>query len=724
MESGVYNHRYYLNRELSWIQFNLRVLQEAVDPNNPLLEKLKFLAITSSNLDEFFMIRVAGLKHQNENGVKHRDIANMTPSEQLEAIADACQKLVARQYTYFHMIRKELETEGLYFIRPENASDYQKQWLSDYFERQIFPVVTPMAVDSSHPFPFLASKSLNIAMLLERNERDMEVDEENDIDVKTAIVPVPSVLPRIIRLPDSAENPDRHDFVFLEQVISYFASRLFIGYDLLETRPFRITRDADLNLDEEDAQDLVVEVEKQLKKRQRGEGVRLEFERGTSRFMRRFMSSEMNLGPEDMYEIDGPIDLTTFFSFCGIKGYDDLRYPEAHPHHPWSMITLEKENKRNIFEMIREKDLLVHLPYESFDDSVVNFVASAAADPDVLAIKQTLYRVSSSSPIIQALEKAAQNGKQVTVLMEVKARFDEANNILMARRLEKAGSHVIYGLVGLKTHSKCTLVIRREKDGIRRYVHVATGNYNASTAKLYTDLGIFTCNDRFGSDATAFFNLLSGYSDPPLWDSFIVAPINLRQRCMELIDREIAFAQRGEPAHMVVKMNSLLDKEIIAKLYKASQAGVKIELIVRGICVIIPGIPGVSDNITVRSLVGRFLEHSRVFWFYNGGREELYIGSADWMPRNLNDRVELMIPVKDQELSGRLKEMIRLELADNQKAHIMQSDGSWTKVIAQENRLSAQDTFQKLAEKRAREDEMTLAQKMEPYVPVLGTGKR
>lgn len=720
MDADVRNHRYYLNRELSWLQFNLRVLQEAVDPNNPLLEKLKFLAITSSNLDEFFMIRVAGLKHQKENGVVRRDIAHMTPEEQLESISDTCQKLVARQYRYLQMILKELRTEGLYFIHPEEASDSQKKWLDDYFERHVFPVVTPMAVDSSHPFPFLASKSLNLAMLLERNERDLSVDEENDIDVKTAIVPVPSVLSRIIRLPDDSAHPGRHDFVLLEQVIRHFASRLFIGYDLLEAHPFRITRDADLYIDEEDAQDLVVEVEKQLKKRQRGEAVRIEFEQGASRFMRRFMTQEMNLGKEDMYEINGPLDMTVFFGFCGIKGYDNLRYPEAHPHRPWSMLQLEKDSHRNIFDLIREKDLLVHLPYESFEDSVVNFVASAAADKDVLAIKQTLYRVSSSSPIIQALEKAAQNGKQVTVLMEVKARFDEANNILMARRLEKAGAHVIYGLVGLKTHSKCTLVIRREMDGIRRYVHVATGNYNASTAKLYTDLGIFTCNDRFGSDASAFFNLLSGYSDPPIWDSFIVAPINLRQRCMELIDREIHYAQQGELAHMVAKMNSLLDKEIIAKLYEASRAGVKIELIVRGICVLIPGIPGISDNITVRSLVGRFLEHSRVFWFANGGREELYISSADWMPRNLNDRVELMIPVKDAELCQRLKRMVSLELADNQKAHIMQSDGTWTKDIAPENRIGAQAEFQKLAEKRDRDVEMTLAQKMEPYVPVLG----
>lgn len=722
METDVKNSRYYLNRELSWLQFNKRVLQEAVDTSNPLLEKLKFLAITSSNLDEFFMIRVAGLKHQKENGVKRRDIANMTPTEQLENISDACQKLVAQQYMHLKGILKELETEGLVFIKPVDADERQKQWMGNYFEREIFPVVTPMAVDSSHPFPFLASKSLNIAMLLEKNERDEEMDEENDIDVKTAIVPVPSVLPRIIRLPDVSEANSRHCFVFLEDMLMFYAARFFVGYDLLEARAFRITRDADLYIDEEDAQDLVVEVERQLKKRQRGQAVRLEFEVGTSRFMRRFMTQEMNLEKEDMYQIDGPLDMTVFFGFCGIKGYNHLRYPEAHPHSPWSMLELKRTPETNIFDMIREKDLLIHLPYESFDESVVNFLYSAANDKDVLAIKQTLYRVSSSSPVVQALEKAVQNGKQVTVLMEVKARFDEANNILMARRLEKAGAHVIYGLVGLKTHSKCTLVIRREKDGIRRYVHVATGNYNALTAKLYTDLGILTCNDRFGIDASAFFNLLSGYSDPPIWDSFIVAPINLRQRCIELIDREIHFAKNGEDAHMIAKMNSLLDKGIIEKLYEASQAGVKIELIVRGICVLIPGIPGASDNITVRSIVGRFLEHSRIFWFRNGGREELYISSADWMPRNLNDRVELMVPIEDPEIKRRLKQMVDIELSDNQKAHIMQADGTWLKTISAENQLCAQEYFQKIAEKRDAEDEMTLAQKLEPYTPVLGHG--
>lgn len=722
MDTGINEQWYYLNRELSWLQFNKRVLQEAVDDSNPLLEKLKFLAITSSNLDEFFMIRVAGLKHQTENNITRRDIASMTPAEQIESISETCQQLVARQYAYLKDILGMLQKEGLSFVKPEEITSEQMKWLESYFEREIFPVVTPMAVDSSHPFPFLASKSLNIAMLLERNERDSLVDEENDIDIKTAIVPVPSVLPRIIRLPDNGKNSKMHYFIFLEDVLMHYAARLFIGYDLLEARAFRITRDADLYIDEEDAQDLLVEVERQLKKRQRGAAVRIEFEMGTSRFMRRFMTQEMNLAKEDMYEIDGPIDMTVFFGFCGMQGYDYLRYKEAHPHTPWSMIELKREGKTNIFDMIREKDILIHLPYESFDESVVEFMSAAANDKNVLAIKQTLYRVSSSSPIVQALEKAVQNGKQVTVLMEVKARFDEANNILMARRLEKAGAHVIYGLVGLKTHSKCTLVVRREKDGIRRYVHIATGNYNASTAKLYTDIGLLSCNDKLGVDASAFFNLLSGYSDPPIWDSFIVAPINLRERCLQLIDREIEFARNGEAAHMIAKMNSLLDKEIIDKLYEASQAGVKIELIVRGICVLIPGIPGISDNITVRSIVGRFLEHSRIFWFRNGGREEIYIGSADWMPRNLNDRVELMIPISDDSLKQRIKEMILLQLADNQKAYLMQSNGTWVKNIAMEDRVCAQEIFQQIAEIRSKENKLTLAEKMEPYVPLMGRG--
>ena len=711
---------YLLNRELSWLQFNKRVLKESTDPNNPLLEKLKFLAITSSNLDEFFMIRVAGLKHQKESNFKKRDIANLTAEEQLYEISKECHKLVEQQYIYLKNIVKSLESEGIIFTEPDKLTNKQKQWLNKYFEREIFPVVTPLAVDSSHPFPFLASKSLNVAMLLEKNEQDLNCDEENNIDVKTAIVPVPAVLPRIIAIPSDFSDSGKHYFILLEDVICYFASRFFIGYDMLESGCFRITRDADLNIDEEDARDLVIEVERQLKKRQRGQAVRLEYQSGTSRFMRRFMSQETKLRDEDMYEINGPIDITMFFDFYNIKGYDKLRYTQAYPHTPWSILTVDSYDKKSIFEIIRKKDLLIHLPYESFEDSVVRFVSEAANDENVLAIKQTLYRVSSSSAIIQALERAVQNGKQVTVLMEVKARFDEANNIIMARRLEKAGAHVIYGLVGLKTHSKCTMVIRREKDGIRRYVHVATGNYNAKTAKLYTDLGILTCNDRFGIDASAFFNLLSGYSDPPEWNSFIVSPINLRQRCVAMIDREIEFAKNGESASIIAKMNSLLDKDIIMKLYEASCAGVKIQLIVRGICVLIPGIKNVSENIKVRSIVGRFLEHSRVFIFGNGGNEEVYIGSADMMPRNLNDRVELMVPIEDFEIKSRIKDMILSELKDNQKSYTMNSDGSWSKNISENNKYCAQKYFQKLSEERVNSQKMTLRQKFEPYKPIIG----
>ena len=478
------DHQYYLNRELSWLAFNERVLEEAVDPNNPLLEKLKFLAITSSNLDEFFMIRVAGLKHQQENGIERRDIANMTPAEQLRHISERCQALVARQYGYLKQILAELEKEKLYFIRPEQASAAQMRWLKEYFRREVFPVVTPMAVNPSHPFPFLASKSLNLALLLEKNEKADDLDDD-DIDVKTAIVPVPSVLPRIVALPEEPEEPGKKSFVLLEDVIRYFGQQLFVGYDILEARVFRLTRDADLDIDEEDIKDLVVEVERQLRKRQKGEAVRLEFEAGTSRFMQRFMVQSTNLEKGDLYEIDGPIDLTMYFGFCGIKGYDRLRYPEAHPRRPWSSIQM---GDGNIFDMIRQKDMLIHLPYESFNDSVVKFVSAAAEDKDVLAIKQTLYRVSSDSPIIRALEKAAQNGKQVTVLMEVKARFDEANNILMARRLEKAGAHVIYGLVKLKTHSKCTLVIRREKDAEEIVVFLVAGGFRIFCPSLQPDL--------------------------------------------------------------------------------------------------------------------------------------------------------------------------------------------------------------------------------------------
>ncbi len=703
-DTTIIDHRYFLNRELSWLSFNERVMEEAEDPNNPLLEQLNFIAITGSNLDEFFMIRVAGLMHQRAGGIEKRDNANMTAAEQITAISKRNKELTERQYRYLHRILDELAMEGLRFRKPGDLNEPQKKWLERYFRRMIYPVVTPLAVDSSHPFPFLASLSLNLGVLLEKED-----GSENDF--RTAILPVPSVIPRIIEIPPEHSDEDGHDFVLLEDVLRYWGGVFFQGYRIWESRAFRITRDADLDIDEEGAEDLLAEVEKSLKLRRRGAAVRVEIEAGTSDALREFMLYPLHLNEEDIYEIDGIIDVTVFFSFLDIPGYDHLRYAPARPHTPQSFLNTEGTG---IYDLIREKDRLVHVPYESFDP-VEQFVAEAATDPAVLAIKQTLYRVSSDSPIVNSLAQAAENGKQVTVLMEVKARFDEENNIIMGRRLEQAGAHVIYGLVGVKTHSKCTLVIRREADGIRRYVHVGTGNYNGKTAKLYTDTSLFTANDQFGVDASAFFNLLSGYSDPPEWNKFIIAPMDLRRRNIELIEREIEFAKKGEKAALMAKMNSLLDKEIILKLYEASQAGVKIDLIVRGICVLIPGIPGISENIHVRSIVGRFLEHSRIFWFYNGGREEAYISSADWMPRNLNDRVELMAPIEAEEHRNRLREMLKIELMNNQKAHVMNSDGSYTKKIAKRDRVNSQMYFQSKAEELDRPADLTLRQRLAPF---------
>lgn len=701
MTAPVLDHRYFLNRELSWLSFNERVLEEAVDPNNPLLEKLNFIAITASNLDEFFMIRVAGLMHQRAGGIGRRDNANMTAAEQLAAIAVQAKELVARQSRYLAHILSQLAQEGIVIRRFAELNEAQREELHTYFMRTIYPVVTPLAVDASHPFPFLQSRSLNVGVRLHRDEEREE---------RRAVLPVPGVLPRLVPLYETQQEGGR-EYILLEEILQQHAQDFFRGFTIAETCVFRVTRDADLDIDEEGAEDLLTEVEKSLKMRRRGAAVRLEISAGTGEEMEGFLRSELQLNGAEVYPVEGPLDSTVFFALGALEGTERLHYVPFRPRTPYALLQTPGDN---MFAMIREQDLFVHLPYESFAP-VERLVAEAAVDPDVLAIKQTLYRVSSDSPIVNALAKAAENGKQVTVLMEVKARFDEENNIIMGRRLEQAGAHVIYGLVGVKTHSKCTLVIRRESDGIRRYVHVGTGNYNGKTAKLYTDVGIFTCNEQFGVDATAFFNLLSGYSDPPEWNKFIVAPMDMRRRTMELIDREIAWARRGEPARITAKMNSLLDRDMILKLYEASQAGVEIDLIVRGICVLKPGIAGVSDRIRVRSIVGRFLEHSRIFRFANGGREEVYIGSADWMPRNLNDRVELMVPVEEPIHRERLCRMLETELADNQKAHIMHADGTYTKTIADTDPLNSQDYFRELAEKRDGAVKMTLRQRLEPY---------
>lgn len=684
--------KYFLNRECTWVKFNERVLKEAIVPSNPLLEQLNFIAICASNLDEFFMIRVAGVKHLVESGVKHIDIAGMTPQQQFDAIQKMVHPLVTEQYSYYRQIQKKLRQHGLEFIGVEDLDDDQQLWLESFFEREIYPVVTPMAVDSSHPFPFLASLNLNLAVLLKKHGDDA---------VKTAILPVPSsVIDRIIRVPQTgmSQREEGQQFLFLEDVIAAYAERFFLGYEILEVEPFRVTRDADLEIDD-DAEDLLVEVEKSLKKRRKGAAVRLELAATASDKIRTFLRDELQLEDRDIYLISGPLDCKAFFAFVGIEGYDDLRYPPVTPQPSAELAAIDAPD---FWSAIAERDIMVHHPYETFE-TIEHFVQLAATDPHVLAIKQTLYRVSSKSPIIAALAQAAENGKQVTVLMEVKARFDEENNIHMARKLEKAGCHVIYGIMGLKTHSKITLVVRREEDGIRRYVHLATGNYNGKTARIYTDVGVITANTLIGVDASAFFNLLSGYSDPPQWNKLAVAPLNLRETIYQEIDQEIAQAKKGKKAFILAKMNSLLDKKVIARLYAASAAGVKIHLIVRGICVLRPGIPGVSENIEVHSIVGRFLEHSRLFYFYNGGKEDVFISSADWMPRNLNERVELMTPIEFPPHKERVKSILKLYFADNVKAYAMNSDGSYRYLAAERGRKVTPINAQEMCQQRAEE---------------------
>lgn len=666
---------YYENRELSWLKFDARVLNEAKDKSIPLLERLKFVSITSSNLDEFFMVRVASLKDMVHAGYRKRDIAGMTASEQLERINTATRKLVESQYnTYNRSLVPLMASNGIHIIEKyEELTAEQAAYVDRYFEEDVYPVLTPMAVDASRPFPLIRNKTLNIAALLSSKK-----DEKHKDAVEFATVQVPGVLPRLVPIPadaseDSGEVEGR-TFILLEQIIEKNIDKLFLNYHVLCAHPYRVMRNADLPIDEDEAADLLKEIQKQLKKRQWGEVIRLEVEASVDKKLLRFLKDELKVAEEDIFQISGPIDLTFLMKMYGLSGCDSLRYEPYKPQR-----VPEIEPGEDIFEAIRVGDILLHHPYETFDP-VVDFIRQAASDPDVLAIKQTLYRVSGNSPIIASLAQAAENGKQVSVLVELKARFDEENNIVWAKKLEQAGCHVIYGLVGLKTHSKIALVVRREEDGIRRYVHLGTGNYNDSTAKLYTDCGIFTCNEAIGEDATAVFNMLSGYSEPLSWNELVLAPIWLRTRFMRLIARETKHAREGKPAKIVAKMNSLCDEGIIAALYEASAAGVEIELIVRGICCLKVGIPGISENIHVRSIVGNFLEHSRIFFFLNDGEEELYMGSADWMPRNLDRRVEILFPVLDDTLKEKVKHILDVELADNTKAHVLKPDGEYEKI--------------------------------------------
>lgn len=685
---------YFYNRELSWLKFNLRVLKEAMVKDTPLLERLKFIAISASNLDEFFMVRVAGLWSNFDSGIEKRDASGMSVHEQLVAISQAAHEQVRTQTKSLIALMAEMDAVKLHFRRVKDLSELGKDWLEEYYREVVFPVLTPMAVDASRPFPFLANKTLNLAVEL------IKADGEHSM----GLIQVPSVLDRIVEV----EPKGKRTFVFLEDIIASHCHDLFKGCHILDMVSFRVTRDSDLDLEEDDSVDLMKEVEESLRKRKRGAAVRLEIFKTNNNRIKKFLEENLDVTEMEVYEINGPLDPTCFFKFIGMKGMWPWLYEPFVPQRP-----LELPDDSDLFAAIRENDILLHHPYESFDP-VVKLVSDAADDPQVLAIKQTLYRVSGNSPIVAALARAAENGKQVTVLVELKARFDEENNILWARRLEKAGCHVIYGLVGLKTHAKIILIVRKEDNGIKRYLHLGTGNYNDSTAKLYTDLGLMTANDEFGSDASAFFNLLSGYSEPPVWNKLVMAPLGLREKIYALIDNEIAMVRAGREGHIIAKMNSLIDQPVIQKLYEASAAGVHIDLIVRGICGLRTGIEGISDNITVRSIVGRQLEHSRIFWFANGGEEQLYLSSADWMPRNLNDRVELFFPVETEEHIHRIKALLDLYLRDNVGAHMMQSNGSYRRVRNKLEPVSAQSTLYEMAQLAVTADKLPMEKRLQP----------
>ena len=704
------NPKYYYNRELSWIKFEHRVLNEAKDKEIPILDRLKFVSITSSNLDEFFMVRVASLKDMEHAGYTKKDIAGMDPTEQLCAIGKEVHALVEKQYnTYNRSLMPILRKEGIRIIGAyEELNEKQAAYVDKYFMEHVYPVLTPMAVDASRPFPLVRNKSLNIAALIKSKHPNSKLQQGSKQELEFATVQVPSVLPRLVPIPG---EDDRYTFTLLEQIIEKNMAQLFLNYDLVCAYPYRIMRNADLSFDEDEASDLLKEIQKQLAKRQWGEVIRLEIEHKADKRLLQVLKEQLAVSGKDVYEIAGPLDLTFLMKMYGLSGCDDLReklfVPQKNPR------ILPGES---IFDEIKKGDIFLTHPYETFDP-VVDFIKQAAVDPDVLAIKQTLYSVSGNSPIIAALAKAAENGKQVTVLVELKARFDEENNIVWAQKLEKAGCHVIYGLVGLKTHCKIALVVRREEDAITRYVHLGTGNYNDSTAKLYTDCGIFTCNENYGEDATAVFNMLSGYSEPARWNKLVVAPIWLRDRFIALIDREIAHAKEVKEAYIVAKMNSLCDRQIIEKLYEASSAGVEIYLVIRGICCLRTGIPGVSEHIHVTSIVGTFLEHSRIFYFYNNGQEDIYMGSADWMPRNLDRRVEIVFPVEDDVIKDRIKHILDVLLRDNLKAYAMLSDGTYAKMSRRgKQTIGAQMTFCREAMEGAKEE--TTVWKGRRFIPI------
>ncbi len=669
-----------LNRELSWIDFSARVLHEAADGRNPLLDRVKFLAIFAGILDEFFQVRVSGLRRQVESGRSYISTDGMTPQEQLDAIRRRVGDLVAEHSALWAHIRGELAAAGILILDYDAVPEHHDT-LRRRFHDEIFPVLTPLAVDPGHPFPYISTLSLSIAVGL----RDPETGEKRFARVK-----IPPLLPRLFEV-------ERDKFVLLDQVIEANLDELFRGMEILETHLFRVTRDADIAIEEDEADDLLEAMEEEIRRRRFGEAVRLEIERSMPDVTRRILIHGTGVHEEDCFEIAGMLDLTALWQLVALDR-PDLKAPEYSPVIPPRLIPLDDDEPVDMFALIRSGDLLVHHPYESFTASTERFIDQAADDPDVLTIKQTLYRTSGDSPIVRSLIRAAEKGKQVVVLVEIKARFDEEANIVWGRRLEQAGAHVVYGLVGLKTHSKVCLVVRREGSGLRRYVHIGTGNYNNKTARLYTDIGLFTCRDEIGADVTDLFNVLTGLSRQRAFRRLLVAPMTLRPRFVELVAREAANARAGAPARIVIKCNAIVDNGAIEALYDASRAGVDIDLIVRSACCLVPGVEDVSERIRVRSIVGEFLEHSRIWMFANGGRPEWYIGSADLMERNLDRRVEAVTPVDDPEAQARLGRIIEVMLADDRRSWLLRPDGSWIRTEVAQSREGTIDTFAVLKE--------------------------
>ncbi len=695
--SAVNNEFPYVNRELSWMDFNARVLEEAFKKENPVMERVRFIGITASNLDEFFMVRVAGVKEQIDLNYRITDPSGLTPEELFPTLSDKIHSFVEKQYScYTRSLLAALKRVGIRFLSTDELDEEQQRYVSDYFSKVLFPVLTPLAVDRSRPFPFLANKSLNIAVRLKEESESF-----------FAVIQVPGILSRFLRVPSSSGTC----YILLENVIIQNLKALFELNEICSACPFRITRDSDLDIDE-DSEDLFVEIQKSIKRRKRGKPVRLELYSKHDRETESFLTDMLEVNDFDVYEIPGPLDLTFCSKFSSLPEYENLCFKPIRPQYP----PLDFWGCDDLFKAIRERDRMVHHPYESFE-IVVDFVRKAAEDENVLAIKQTLYRVSGHSPIVAALIRAAENGKQVTVLVELKARFDEENNLMWAKKLEEAGCHVIYGLIGLKTHCKILLVVRRDEDGIRRYLHMGTGNYNDSTARIYTDIGLFTCREPYGMDASSLFNVLTGYSRSPEYNKFIVAPIGMRAFFGRMIQREITNAQHSLPCGITVKLNSLVDPDLIRQLYQASKAGVPVRLIVRGICCLIPGIAGISENITVHSIVGQLLEHSRIYRFENGGNPKLFLGSADWMQRNFDKRVELVFPVEDEALRQRLFRILELMQSDNTNTRVMNSDGTYSHIDRRGKvACSCQAEFARLTSEDAKKLEK--AEEFTPYEPI------